>query len=254
MEHREAIPSGAEGLSIGTIQPGRVTADRPGLLKATADTFCAALVEARLARHGGEVKRAHYYYQQALEAAPEDIDTETLADILESVNDAERLLAQDEKALPALRAAVAQDPVNSERRFGYANLLWRLGREEEAAREYEASLEHPESLCRECLRDCWNNIGWSLYRKEEYAKALPWFERAARVKNVGPTGETFEFSLPFENMILVYVALNMAEEASEATVDYISRFGRLPWPERRALRKLNIDGDALYVQSRGHTA
>jgi hypothetical protein len=51
-------------------------------LKATADTFCAALLEARLARHGGELKRAHCYYQQALEAAPEDICTETLADIL----------------------------------------------------------------------------------------------------------------------------------------------------------------------------
>jgi hypothetical protein len=54
-------------------------------------------------------------------------------------------------------------------------------------------------------------------------------------------------------MILVYVAVQMREEAEEATVDYISRFGRLPWPERHALRKLDIDADALYVQSRGHT-
>jgi hypothetical protein len=41
-------------------------------------------------------------------------------------------------------------------------------------------------------------------------------------------------------MILVYAALNMAAEAAEATVDYISRFGRRPRPERNALRKLNI--------------
>jgi hypothetical protein len=53
-------------------------------------------------------------------------------------------------------------------------------------------------------------------------------------------------------MILVYVALQMREEAHKATVDYVAQFGRLPWPERHALRKLNIDADALYVQSRGH--
>jgi Tfp pilus assembly protein PilF len=206
-----------------------------------------------LARYGGEVKRAHYYYQQALKAAPGNIETETLADILESLHDAERFLAQNEKTLPGLRAAIEQDPNNSERRFSYANLLWRLGREEEAAVEYEASLEHPETLCQHCLRDCWNNIGWSLYRKEEYAKALPWFDRAAKARIAGPIGDQCESALPFENMILVYVAVQMREEAEEATVDYISRFGRLPWPERHALRKLDIDADALYVQSRGHT-
>jgi tetratricopeptide (TPR) repeat protein len=134
----------------------------------------------------------------------------------------------------------------------YANLLWRLGREEEAAEEYEAALEHPGTLCQQCLHDCWNNIGWSLYRREEYAKALPWFERAAKVKSVGPMGDLFESALPFENIIQVYVALHMPEEAVEAIVDYISRFGRLPWPERHVLRKLNIDADALYVQSCGH--
>jgi tetratricopeptide (TPR) repeat protein len=223
-------------------------------MKTKADSFCAALEEARLARYGGEVRRAQYFYQQALEAAPWDIDTETLADVLESLHDAERFLVQDEKALPALRDAVEQDPNNSERRFSYANLLWRLGREEEAAREYEAALEHPETLCQQCLRECWNNIGWSLYRKGEYVKALQWFERAAKAKSVGPMGGLYESALPFEKMILAYVALNMASEAAEATVDYVSRFGRLPWPERHALRKLNIDADALYVQSRGHTA
>jgi tetratricopeptide (TPR) repeat protein len=252
MEQREATPNGTAEFSIGTIQAARVADDRPSLAKTNAGTFCAALGEARLARYGGEIKRAHYFYQQALEAAPEDIDTETLADILESLCDAERLLAQDEKSLPTVRAAVEHDPIDSERRFSYANLLWRLGREEEAAVEYEASLEHPETLCQHCLRDCWNNIGWSLYRKEEYARALTWFERAGKVRIAGPTGDLCESSLPFENMILVYVALKMREEAHKATVGYISRFGRLPWPERHALRKLSIDADALYVRSRGH--
>jgi tetratricopeptide (TPR) repeat protein len=254
MEQREATPNGTVGLSVGTIQAAKVADGRRDLTKANADSFCAALEEARLARYGGEIKRAQYFYQQALEAAPENIEAETLADILESLHDAEGFLAWDEKALPGLRAAVGQDPNNSERRFSYANLLWRLGREEEAARQYEASLEHPETLCQHCLRDCWNNIGWSLYRREEYAKALPWFEWAAEVRIAGPMGDLRESALPFENMILVYVALHMPGEALAATADYVSRFGRLPWPERHALRKLNIDADALYVQSRGDTA
>jgi hypothetical protein len=111
-----------------------------------------------------------------------------------------------------------------------------------------ATLEHPETLCQQCLRDCWNNIGWYLYRQREYAKALPWFERAVTIKVFAPTSPVPESSLAIENMILVYVALHMPEEAVEATVDYISRFGRLPWPERHALRKLDIDADALYVE------
>jgi tetratricopeptide (TPR) repeat protein len=74
---------------------------------------------------------------------PEDTVAEALADVLESLNDAERFLTWDQKSLPALRAAVKQDPNNSERRASYANLLWRLGREEEAARQYESSLEPP---------------------------------------------------------------------------------------------------------------
>jgi hypothetical protein len=43
MEQREAIPNGAVELSIGTIQAGRVNADRRGLIRANADTFCTAV-------------------------------------------------------------------------------------------------------------------------------------------------------------------------------------------------------------------
>jgi tetratricopeptide (TPR) repeat protein len=252
MERSEAIRQETKGFSHALIKPARIPAEQPSVMKANAEGFYAAWEEACLAQYGGEPKRAHYYYHQALEAAPEDVEAQALADIFEGLNDVDRKLAHAEEALPCLRAAVEGDPYNSEKRFRYASVLWELGCEDEAAKEYEAVLEHPETLCQQCLRDCWNNIGWSLYRKGEYARAVPWFERAAKVKSVGPMGDMFESALPFENIIQVYVALRMAEEAVEATVDYISRFGRLPWPERHALRKLNIDADALYVQSCGH--
>ena len=115
-------------------------------------------------------------------------------------------------------------------------------------------MEHPETLCRQCLRDCWNNLGWYLYRKGEFANALPWFERAARMKEFAPIPQERQSAQAVENMILVYAALNMAKEAEEAAAHYIARFGRLPWPERRALAKLNINADALYIEHCGHTA
>jgi tetratricopeptide (TPR) repeat protein len=254
MEQSVAMRQGFGEYSLTFIKPARIPAEQPTTMTANADAFSHASQEARLARYGGESRRAHYYYNEALRAAPEDVGSEALADIFESLNELNQTLAWNQEALPRLRAAVEEDPRNSEKRFHYARMLWSLGCEDEAARQYEAVLEHPESICRECLRDCWNDIGWSLYRKEEFAKALPWFERAAKVKGAGPMGETFECARPFENIIQVYVALHMQEQAIEATVDYITRFGRLPWPERYALRKLNIDADALYVQSCGQAA
>ena len=254
MEQSVATRHGFGEYSLTLIKAVQVPAEQPSTMTANADAFSAAWEEACLAKYGGEPKRAQYYLHQALEAAPEDVEVGALADILEELNDVNRVLAREEAALPCVRAAVEEDPCNSEDRFQYAKVLWKLGCEDEAAKQYEAVLEHPETICRECLRDCWNNIGWSLYRKGEYAKALPWFERAAKVKSVGPMGDEFESALPFENIIQAYVALNMREDALEATSAYISRFGRLPWPERHALRKLNIDADALYVQFCGRAA
>jgi len=235
-------------------KPPRVPTRQSGAVRANAEGFYSAWEEACLAQYGGEPKRAHYYYNQALKTAPEDVGAEALADIFDSLKEVNRILAEDEGRLPGLRMAVEADPSDSETRFKYASLLWKLGYEDEAAKEYEVVLEHPETICSECLRDCWNNIGWSLYRKQEYARSLQWFERAAKVKSVGPKGELSDYTLPLENMIQVYVALQRTVDAIKATIDYVSRFGRLPWPERNALRNLNIDADALYVEHCGHPA
>jgi tetratricopeptide (TPR) repeat protein len=233
-------------------KPPRIPAQQSGAVKANTEEFYAAWEEACRAQYGGEPRRAHYFYHQALKAAPEDVEAEALADIFDSLKEVNRILVQEEGRLPELRAAVESDPSDSEMRFRYANVLWKLGFEEEAAKELEAVLEHPETICKDCLRDCWNNIGWSLFRKGEFARAVPWFERAARVMSVGPMGDLFDYALPLENLIQAYVALHMTEEAEKATVGYVSRFGRLPWPERHALRKLKIDADALYVEHCGH--
>ena len=248
MEQTEAIRQSVGEYVLKIAKPPRVPTRQSGAARANAEGFYSTWEEACLAQYGGEPGRAHYYYHQALKTAPEDAGAEALADIFDSLKEVNRILAQDEGRLPALRAAVESYPSDSETRFKYASLLWKLGWEEEAVKEYEAVLEHPETLCTECLRDCWNNIGWSLYRKQEYARSLPWFKRAARVRSVGPMGDLSDYALPLENMIQVYVALRRTEYATRAAIDYVSRFGRLAWPERNALRKLNIDADALYVE------
>ena len=253
MEPREAIRNGNGGLELALIKPAHIPADQHSVMKPSREGFHEAWEEASLAQYWGEHKRSAYYYHQTLKLAPEDVEPEALAEVIEGMNRIKDFLAEDEHALPCLRTAVEEDPKNSEKRFSYADLLWKLGCEDEAAREWEAALEHPEALCRQCLRDCLNNLGWYLYRKGEYAKALPWFERAASIKNFAPFSQERESPLAVENMILVYVALGMAQEAGEVVAHYIAHFGRLPWPERRALAKLNINADALYIEHFGHT-
>ncbi len=71
------------------------------------------------------------------------------------------------------------------------------------------------------------------------------------MNDFSPTAESFEYARALQNMILVYVALKMEKEAALATMNHISRFGRLPWPERRALETLNINADAFYIMYHG---
>jgi hypothetical protein len=40
----------------------------------------------------------------------------------------------------------------------------------------------------------------------------------------------------------------MTAEAKATTRDYITRFGRVTWPTRRALARIDIDADAMYVE------
>ena len=140
MERREAIRYGNEGLALILVKPAHISADQHSVMKPSAEGFYGAWEEASLAQYGGEHKRAHYYFRQALEVAPEDIEPEALAEVIEGMNRVKDFLAEDEQALPWLRATVEEDPKNSEKRFSYAGLLWKLGREDEAAQEYEAAL------------------------------------------------------------------------------------------------------------------
>ena len=65
------------------------------------------------------------------------------------------------------------------------------------------------------------------------------------------TGELLQYydrARAVENKLLVYSALGMTADAKTTTRDYLTRFGRVPWPERRALAKIGIDTDAMFIE------
>jgi len=84
MERSEAIRQEIGGFSLALIKPARIPAEQPSVMKANAEGFYAAWEEACLAQYSGEPKRAHYYYHQALKAAPEDVEAEALATSLKA--------------------------------------------------------------------------------------------------------------------------------------------------------------------------
>ena len=94
----------------------------------------------------------------------------------------------------------------------------------------------------------WNNIGWYYYRRGDYREALKWFQQTYEVANSDEAFGMGNCALAMENKILCYSALSMSQEAEAAAQEYIRRYGRLPWPERRALAKLNIDADTMFVE------
>ena len=105
-----------------------------------------------------------------------------------------------------------------------------------------------------CFRDLWNNIGWYYFRQGNYREALRWFEQTYQVANSDEAFGKGNCALAIENKILCYSALGMSQEAEATAREYIRRYGRVPWPERRALTRLNLDADAMYVEHCGAMA
>jgi len=78
-----------------------------------------------------------------------------------------------------------------------------------------------------------------------------WFERVCQLNDTGEFLQHYDRARAVENKLLAYSALRMTAEGQATTRDYITRFGRVPWPQRRALTKIGIDADAMYVELQG---
>lgn len=196
-----------------------------------------------------EYARAAKLYEQALEQAGPNAEASVLADILEGRERVQRAIEETERDLPDVIAAANANPEDTGTHFYLAVKLSALGRKDEALVEYKAALENPEKLCADCFRHLWNNIGWYYFRQGEYREALKWFDQAYVVATFDEASGKGSCALPMENRMLAFAELGMRKEAEETIREYISRYGRIPWPERRALSKLNLDADAIYVES-----
>jgi len=219
----------------------------------TRENLFELLDEARVSSVWAEYSRAHQLYSQALGGFTRDLGNSVLADILEGIEQTRAAIKQTELEFPGLEAAVREEPENPEKHFFLALALSRLGHENEAVAEYGAALSNPEGLCDACFRDLWNNIGWYYFRQGDPREALRWFEQTCQVANVDEAFGKGNCALAMENKILCYSALGMGPEAGATAREYIRRYGRVPWPERRALAKLEIDADSLYIEQRGET-
>jgi tetratricopeptide (TPR) repeat protein len=155
--------------------------------------------------------------------------------LLELVRDAER-------SLPLHREAVERKPFDWNPRYWLAFTLKRAGRSAEALEEYLAVARTPG-----CPLDCLNEIGWCHYRKGNYVEARRCFERA-RSQDDLPVRHLSDLMLTLENRMLVYGQLGLRRGAEEAAREFVRRYGRIEYPERRALANVGIDADAIYLQ------
>lgn len=155
--------------------------------------------------------------------------------LLELVRDAE-------SSLPLHREGVKRKPFDWNPRYWLAFALKRVGRIEEAVEEYRAVARTPD-----CPLDCLNEIGWGHYRKGDYEEARRCFERAKAQDDL-TVRHLSDLMLTLENRMLVYGQLGLRRKAEEVAREYVGRYGRIEYPERRALAKVGIDTDEIYLE------
>ncbi len=183
------------------------------------------------------------YFDYAWAQLPTNAGNSVRAVVLEHRQRLLVLRDDAEESLPAHRAAVQAEPTNWDPRYWYAFALTRAGRNEEALKEYLRVAQ-----IQTCPYDCLNEIGWCYYRKGRYEEARRCFERA-RVQDDEPIAIRHFSSLilTLENKLLVYSKLGLREQAEQVAKEYVRRYGRIQYPERRALANIGIDADAFYL-------
>lgn len=214
--------------------------------------FYRVLEDARIAFCWREFSRAFELYQNALKLLPEGADSSLLAEILEEQKSLRKILSEHQERLSNYWAGVRAAPNNAENRYWLAHSLFRLGRTEEAEEQFQMVLN---LLDPDWRPGCWLALGWYNYRRRMYWEALECFDRVLEF-----SGETDALSSyiqkencanALENIILNYVAMGHRREAEATTRDYVRKFGRLPWADRRMLKRAGFDADAIYIEQCG---
>jgi tetratricopeptide (TPR) repeat protein len=218
------------------------------------------LLEIRAMRHGGSAVEGFNFGVAELALCKENAPLSLLAELIETVEICMMTLNKAQENLPALKEAVFQDPTNGEKHAKLGFGLYALDMRVEALTALTKALEYPTTLCLDCHRDCLNNIGWEHYRQGEYEQALGWFEKACNLTDTGKKDEKHlegddaanaepPYKVAFENMLLTLAKLGRLKEATEKLEKYHDWFGRLPNYESRALEKLGLQPDVIFIRS-----
>jgi hypothetical protein len=96
----------------------------------------------------------------------------------------------------------------------------------------------------------------------EYEQALGWFEHACHLRQPLRDTETQKhlgiqpqdnsdapYQLALENVLLTLAKMGRLNEAISRLEEYHRYFGRLPTYESRALEKLGLQPDVIYIRS-----
>jgi len=228
-----------------------------GLLEAEEDQsgknadFYRVLEDARIAYCWQEHSRAHELYVQALKLLPRSANTAVTAEILEDVRSLRTILRDASDTLARRLAAIKAWPEDCDQRLWLGWTLSQLGRYEEAVEQFNAVVRLADPTWLPAVR---LELGWRDYRRGEYASALRWFLEARGSGQPNKLDVALAYvgagdrSEAHEDIILAYAALSRWKEVESETREYIRHFGRLPWPERRTLRRMGFDTDAVYVE------
>jgi len=244
------VEQGKQGISLDRVGSFRTEslAAGEGSRETAGPNFDELLWEARISDKWGEYRRALDFYQRALVEAPERVSSKELADIVEAMGRLRGALAECAHRVGRLQSDVAASRHDPEKQFALGTALTFLGRAEEAIQHLRAALPFAESMLPCCRADLFCVTGWYHFRREEYQEALRWFERAAIVKPEDPFHGPAVHRAALLSLLLVYAELGMKAEAQKLAQEYTANIGRVPWPEARALRKLNINADAIYIE------
>ena len=221
------------------------------------------MVELGFLCQGGSAIQGFNLAIAALALCREDAPLALVAELIETVEYCNRKLLKAAEELPKLKEAVEEDPDNGHKiaklGFGFNHLDDRKA----ALTTFTRALERPDSLCIHCHRDCLNNIGWDHYLRGEYEQALGWFEHACRLKqpptqvdddkhpgSVGEAEPDVPYRLALENVLLALAKMGRLTDATARLQEYHGWFGRLAAYESRALEKLGLQPDVIYIRSR----
>lgn len=217
-------------------------------LRSESRDFESLLDNALLAKDLGGHSRALRLYQQALDAAPETLPSSTLASILESINDLKSTLESWKENLNQLRTSVELYRRNSEARLELGSLLISYGRDTQAIQRLRAALALVETADPWCRAGCFERTGYLHFWRGEYQEAFDWFDKAAGIEPGEEGVAPRVIRAELERKILTACQLGWKAEARDLAASYVEQHGRVSRPVRKALKRIDVDADAIYIE------